>query len=175
MADSRHNDLARESLSRDNSHAAPNEHPLANTSQRSIAPSTNSEKSSSRLQKEEQIGNQQNDLAIDPIKADQGQAGQDEQADKMNGDVSDNVNPLYQVDDRPYSAFSHNEKKITIICAGLCAFFSPISGQIYFPSLTVIASDLKVSDTLVNLTITIYLVSDISYFIFAVKIKFTNL
>lgn len=66
------------------------------------------------------------------------------------------------LDDEPYSVFNHNEKRIIVICAGVCAFFSPISGQIYFPSLDTIAKDLHVSDSLVNLTITVYLVLDSS-------------
>jgi hypothetical protein len=65
----------------------------------------------------------------------------------------------HDVDDKPFSVYTHNEKKIIVSCAGLCAFFSPISGQIYFPSLPAIARDLNVSYTLVTLTITIYLVS----------------
>ncbi|KUJ07532.1 MFS multidrug transporter-like protein [Mollisia scopiformis] len=62
------------------------------------------------------------------------------------------------MDDKPYSVFTHNEKKIIVICAGLCQFFSPISGQIYFPSLDAIAHDLHVSYSLVNLSITTYLI-----------------
>lgn len=66
--------------------------------------------------------------------------------------MSNSVEP--QVEDKPYSIFTHNEKRIIVIYAGLCQFFSPISGQIYFPSLDALASDLNVSSTLVNLTIT---------------------
>jgi multidrug resistance protein len=73
------------------------------------------------------------------------------------GVVENNVE--HHVDEKPYSIFTHNEKRIIVICAGLCQFFSPISGQIYFPSLDAIAADLQVSSTLVNLTITAYLVS----------------
>ncbi|KAF2720958.1 MFS general substrate transporter [Polychaeton citri CBS 116435] len=65
---------------------------------------------------------------------------------------------LYRVDEKPYSAFTHNEKRIIAVCAGVCAFFSPISGQIYFPSLDKISQDLHVSNTLTNLTVTIYLI-----------------
>ncbi len=61
--------------------------------------------------------------------------------------------------DKPYSIFTHNEKRSIVLCAGLCMIFSPISGQIYFPSLDAIAKDLNVSHSLVNLTITAYLVS----------------
>jgi hypothetical protein len=61
-------------------------------------------------------------------------------------------------DDKPYSIFTHNEKKIIVLCAGFCAFFSPVSSSIYFPSLNEISRDLHVSPTLVNLSITTYLV-----------------
>ena len=83
----------------------------------------------------------------------------DEQNDGGEDDDAGNDKHLYKVDDKPYSVFTHNEKRIIVICAGLCQFFSPISGQIYFPSLTTIAEDLHVSYSLVNLTITAYLVS----------------
>ncbi|KAE8444155.1 hypothetical protein EG329_000843 [Mollisiaceae sp. DMI_Dod_QoI] len=85
----------------------------------------------------------------------------DEQADEKKEDEAGNVNPEHpehKVDDKPYSVFTHNEKKIIVICAGLCQFFSPISGQIYFPSLDAISADLNVSNSLVNLTITTYLI-----------------
>lgn len=59
---------------------------------------------------------------------------------------------------KQYSVFTKNEKKLIVLCAGFCSFFSPISGQIYFPSLDAIATDLRVSYTLVNLTITTYMV-----------------
>lgn len=69
--------------------------------------------------------------------------------------------PQHLVDDKPFSYFTKHEKKIIVFCGGICAFFSPISGQIYFPSLDTIAKDLNVSHTMVNLTITVYLVSGI--------------
>jgi hypothetical protein len=92
---------------------------------------------------------EQRDAAID------GAHSQDKQADEKNEDG--NVNQ-HSMDDKPYSVFTHNEKRIIILCAGLSQFFSPISGQIYFPSLDAIAADLHVSNSQVNLTITTYLV-----------------
>ena len=81
--------------------------------------------------------------------------------DQKDEDEADNINPEHIIDHKPYSVFTHKEKKIIIFCAGLSQFFSPISGQIYFPSLDAIAADLHVSNSLVNLTITTYLVSTI--------------
>lgn len=66
--------------------------------------------------------------------------------------------PLHRVDTKPYSVFTHGEKRIIIFCAGVCSFLSPISAQIYFPALNAISTDLGVSYDLVNLTITTYLV-----------------
>ncbi|KAL9094865.1 MAG: hypothetical protein Q9165_002814 [Trypethelium subeluteriae] len=83
---------------------------------------------------------------------------QDGQPDEKIEDAAANVRPGHKMDDKPYSVFTHNEKRIIVVCAGLCAFFSPISGQIYFPSLDTIATDLHVSYTMVSLTITTYLI-----------------
>jgi hypothetical protein len=100
-----------------------------------------------------------NDLQVPSKGPMQRDPSQEEQADEKNEDDAGNVNPEYHMDDKPYSVFTHNEKKIIIFFAGLTQFFSPISGQIYFPSLDAIAADLHVSNSLVNLTITTYLVS----------------
>ncbi len=58
----------------------------------------------------------------------------------------------------PFSIFSRGEKTFIIIMASLAALFSPLSANIYYPALTVLAEDLKTSNTLINLTITSYLV-----------------
>ena len=91
--------------------------------------------------------NQQNDLAIDMAKD---PTYKDEQPEKEMEDETGNGNPEFKMDDKPYSVFTHNEKEMIILCAGLCAFFSPISGQIYFPSLDAVAADLHVSSSLVT-------------------------
>lgn len=99
---------------------------------------------------------EQRDAAIE---GSQGLDLQVEQTEEKNQDTAENGNLQHPMDDKPYSVFSHNEKKMIIICVGLSQFFSPISGQIYFPSLDAIAADLHVSSSLVNLTITSYLAS----------------
>ena len=104
-----------------------------------------------------QAKSEQKDAAVGVI---QGTDDQDERGDEKNEDDASNSNPEHKMDDKDFSVFTHNEKKIIVLCAGICSFFSPISGQIYFPSLDAIATDLHVSYTLVNLTITTYLVSD---------------
>lgn len=90
------------------------------------------------------------------------QSKQDEKDDGLNAGV-DKGSELTPADtsDKPFSIFTPNEKKFIMLCAGICAFFSPVSGQIYFPSLGAIARDLDVSYDLVTLTITTYLVCDV--------------
>ncbi|MCJ1408132.1 hypothetical protein MMC19_002205 [Ptychographa xylographoides] len=58
----------------------------------------------------------------------------------------------------PYSTFTTNTKKLIILTASLAAFFSPLTSQIYFPALNTISADLKVSNTLINLTVTTYMI-----------------
>lgn len=61
--------------------------------------------------------------------------------------------------DAPFSVWSHNERKLIILTASIAAFFSPVSSHIYYPALNRIAEDLKVTDNLINLSITTYMVS----------------
>ena len=42
--------------------------------------------------------------------------------------------------------------------ASWAGFFSPVSGQIYFPALNALSTDLHVSNTLINLTLTSYMI-----------------
>ncbi|RYP91066.1 hypothetical protein DL770_002811 [Monosporascus sp. CRB-9-2] len=64
---------------------------------------------------------------------------------------SDNDNP-------DYSVFTTWEKRGIVLGAALGAFFSPLSAQIYFPALPAVASDLDVSISEINLTITTYMI-----------------
>jgi hypothetical protein len=64
----------------------------------------------------------------------------------------------YQQPLKDYSSFGSKQKKWIVFAATLGAFFSPFTAQIYFPALTSIAADLKVSDSKVNLTMTTYMV-----------------
>ena len=52
--------------------------------------------------------------------------------------------------------------KAIIFAASFASLLSPLSGQIYFPALNSVAGNLHVSDSLVNLSITTYLVSPFS-------------
>jgi len=58
----------------------------------------------------------------------------------------------------PYTSFSRGEKAFIVTCVSAAAFFSPVSSNIYFPALNVLAAELNVSNTLINLTLTSFLV-----------------
>lgn len=57
-----------------------------------------------------------------------------------------------------YSVFSRNLKRYVVVTASWAGFFSPLSSQIYFPTLNTLAADLNVSISLINLTLTSYMV-----------------
>ena len=59
---------------------------------------------------------------------------------------------------KAYSTFGNTTKKLIISAASIAALFSPLSSQIYLPSLNVIAKDLKVSNSQINLSVTTYMV-----------------
>jgi hypothetical protein len=59
------------------------------------------------------------------IERSQGPETQGNEVVESNEEKSGDVVPEYQMDDKPFSVFTHNEKRIIVICAGLCAFFSP--------------------------------------------------
>ena len=58
-----------------------------------------------------------------------------------------------------YSVFGKNQKRFIVVMASCAGFFSPVSANIYFPALNSLASDLHVSNSLINLTLTTYMVS----------------
>lgn len=57
-----------------------------------------------------------------------------------------------------YSVFTKREKLFVVILAALGGFFSPLSANIYFPALPALARDFDVSSTLMNLTLTSYMI-----------------
>lgn len=58
----------------------------------------------------------------------------------------------------PYSSFSLWEKRFIVLGAALSAFFSPLTAQIYFPALNVVAQAFDVSTSQINLTVTTYMI-----------------
>lgn len=73
---------------------------------------------------------------------------------------SDDVNHCMSDVDAPmgYSAFDTKSKRCIVLLCALAGFFSPFSAFIYFPALTYIGEDLGVSLSLMNLSITVFLV-----------------
>ncbi|KEF51654.1 uncharacterized protein A1O9_12289 [Exophiala aquamarina CBS 119918] len=57
-----------------------------------------------------------------------------------------------------HSVFTRNQKRFIVFMAAWAGFFSPVSGNIYFPALNPLAKDLNVSNTLINLTLTSYMI-----------------
>lgn len=60
--------------------------------------------------------------------------------------------------DPPFSIFTLNQKRFIVFMASWAGFFSTVSANIYFPALNPLARDLKVSNALINLTITTYMI-----------------
>ncbi|KEY66280.1 hypothetical protein S7711_02745 [Stachybotrys chartarum IBT 7711] len=73
---------------------------------------------------------------------------------EKSNDATENV----LISEPPYSIFSHWEKRWIGSVASFGAMFSTLSSYIYFPALAPMASDLGVSLTLINLTVTSYLI-----------------
>ena len=57
-----------------------------------------------------------------------------------------------------YSVFSHRTKQYIVFMTAWAGFFSPLSANIYFPALNVLARDLHVSNQQINLTVTTYMI-----------------
>lgn len=62
------------------------------------------------------------------------------------------------VADAPYSVLPAGEKIFVIIAGSFAALISPLSSSVYLPALDSLAHDMDVSVSLINLTITTYLV-----------------
>lgn len=57
-----------------------------------------------------------------------------------------------------FSVFTPGQKKFIVFMASWAGFFSPVSANIYFPALNSLAAELHVSNTLINLTLTSYMI-----------------
>ena len=57
-----------------------------------------------------------------------------------------------------YSVFSQRQKQYVVLMAALAGLFSTLSANIYFPALNTLAKDFRVSDELINLTVTSYMI-----------------
>jgi len=68
------------------------------------------------------------------------------------------TNAHHAPSDVPYSVLPVGEKALVIIVGSFAALISPLSSSIYLPAMTSIAQEMDVSVSLINLTITTYLV-----------------
>lgn len=57
-----------------------------------------------------------------------------------------------------YSSFNKHQKNMIIFVVALGGFFPPLSANIYLPALNALARDLRVSNELINLTLTSYMI-----------------
>lgn len=57
-----------------------------------------------------------------------------------------------------YTVFSHRQKIYIVTMVTWAAFISPTSANIYFPALNPLSEELHVSNTLINLTLTSYMI-----------------
>lgn len=62
-----------------------------------------------------------------------------------------------------HSVFHPLQRKLIVLTASTAALLSPLSSNIYLPALNLIATDLHVSDSQINLTVTSYLVSVLNF------------
>ena len=60
--------------------------------------------------------------------------------------------------DVPFSVYTKRQKILIVLTASTAGFISPMTAAIYMPALNSIAAELKVSNALINLTLTGYLV-----------------
>lgn len=57
-----------------------------------------------------------------------------------------------------HSAFNKNEKRFIIMMISMASFFSPLSGQIYYPVMPTLVRNYHLTTALVNLTVTTYMI-----------------
>ena len=57
-----------------------------------------------------------------------------------------------------FSVFTKNQKRYIIFMISCAGFFSSVSANIYFPALNALSRDLEVSQELINLTLTSYMI-----------------
>ncbi len=74
-------------------------------------------------------------------------------------EVPIDLEPLRKTPNGPlYSSFTKYQKNYIVFLTSFAGLFSPLSANIYFPALNTLATDLKVSDALINLSLTSYMI-----------------
>ncbi|KAL4930789.1 putative MFS transporter [Aspergillus undulatus] len=57
----------------------------------------------------------------------------------------------------PYTSFTSTQKRLIVTMVTLASFFSPLSGQIYYPIMPTLVQSYRLTPALINLTITTYM------------------
>lgn len=69
------------------------------------------------------------------------------------------LQPLQTVEDQPpYSIYTSHQKAFIVFMSAVGGFTSPLSANTYLPALPIMADFLNVSGTLINLTVTAFLI-----------------
>ena len=74
-----------------------------------------------------------------------------------NNDKSCDANTLSSHGE-PYSVFPKSTRIFIVTMASICCFVSPLSANIYFPALNPLAADLHVSPSLINVSVTTFMI-----------------
>ena len=100
--------------------------------------------------------------SIEPVNHSFGTAVNDNEAQplpKTTGTAQpEETTPLLPKQIEVYSSFSTTQKSFIIFTAAFASTFSPFSSNIYYPVINSIARDLNVTASMMNLTITVYMV-----------------
>ena len=73
--------------------------------------------------------------------------------------TTEDLEALHQIPSGPaYSVFNDRQRKFIVFMVACAGFFSPLSANIYFPALNALSRDLHVSNELINLTLTSYMI-----------------
>lgn len=75
------------------------------------------------------------------------------------------VSDTSAADNEPFSVYTRNQKRCLVLAASIAAFFSPLSANIYLPALNTLAKQLNVTNTLITLTVTTYLVCLMTFYL----------
>lgn len=84
-----------------------------------------------------------------------------EDGNEQKSTKEETIAPLPKADEEaepPYCILREGEKIFIMLTVSFAAIISPISSSIYFPALDELATDMHVSISLINLTVTMYLV-----------------
>jgi MFS family permease len=58
----------------------------------------------------------------------------------------------------PWSVFTYRQKCWIVVMVSVASFFSPLSANIYFPALETLSKDFNTSESVMNLTLTSYMI-----------------